>query len=59
MDELIFILENLLDVEDKMKKSDMQNALAELLIIKICSYRKEKYFKVAEDYASVAGDGAV
>ena len=42
MDELIFILENLLDVEDKMKKSDMQNALAELLIIKICSYRKEK-----------------
>ena len=23
------------------------------------SYRKEKYFKVAEDYASVAGDGAV
>lgn len=42
MDELIFILENLLDVEDKMKKSDMQNALAELLIIKICSYKKEK-----------------
>ena len=42
MDELIFILENLLDVEDKMKNSDMQNALAELLIIKICSYRKEK-----------------
>lgn len=42
MDELIFILENLLDVEDKLKKSDMQNALAELLIIKICSYRKEK-----------------
>ncbi|MCE3020212.1 DNA polymerase III subunit gamma/tau [Parvimonas micra] len=42
MDELIFILENLLDVEDKMKKSDMQNALTELLIIKICSYRKEK-----------------
>lgn len=42
MDELIFILENLLDVEDKMKKSDMQNALAELLVIKICSYRKEK-----------------
>ncbi|MEB3012269.1 DNA polymerase III subunit gamma/tau [Parvimonas sp. D2] len=42
MDELIFILENLLDVEDKMKKSDMQNALAELLIIKICSFKKEK-----------------
>lgn len=42
IDELIFILENLLDVEDKMKKSDMQNALAELLIIKICSYKKEK-----------------
>ena len=42
MDELIFILENLLDVEDKMKKSDMQHALAELLIIKICSYKKEK-----------------
>ncbi|WP_314558820.1 DNA polymerase III subunit gamma/tau [uncultured Parvimonas sp.] len=42
MDELIFILENLLDVEDKMKNSDMQNALAELLIIKICSYKKEK-----------------
>lgn len=40
--ELIFILENLLDVEDKMKKSDMQNALAELLIIKICSFKKEK-----------------
>ena len=43
IDELIFILENLLDVEDKMKKSDMQNALAELLIIKICSFKKEKY----------------
>ena len=42
MDELIFILENLLDVEDKMKKSDMQNALSELLIIKICSFKKEK-----------------
>lgn len=42
MDELIFILENLLDVEDKMKKSDMQNALAELLIIKICSFKIEK-----------------
>lgn len=42
MNELIFILENLLDVEDKMKKSDMQNALAELLIIKICSFKKEK-----------------
>lgn len=42
IDELIFILENLLDVEDKMKKSDMQNALAELLIIKICSFKKEK-----------------
>lgn len=42
MDELIFILENILDVEDKMKKSDMQNALAELLIIKICSFKKEK-----------------
>lgn len=42
MDELIFILENLLDVEDKMKKSDMQNALAELLIIKISSFKKEK-----------------
>ncbi|MBF1299814.1 MAG: DNA polymerase III subunit gamma/tau [Parvimonas sp.] len=42
MDELIFILENLLDIEDKMKKSDMQNALAELLIIKICSFKKEK-----------------
>ncbi|MFT4445421.1 DNA polymerase III subunit gamma/tau [Parvimonas sp. G1967] len=40
--ELIYILENLLDVEDKMKKSDMQNALAELLIIKICSFKKEK-----------------
>ena len=42
MDELIFILENLLDVEDKMKKSDMQNALAELLIIKICSFKRKK-----------------
>lgn len=42
MNELIFILENLLDVEDKMKKSDMQNALAELLIIKICSFKKKK-----------------
>lgn len=42
IDELIFILENLLDVEDKMKKSDMQNALAELLIIKICSFKIEK-----------------
>lgn len=42
MDELIFILENILDVEDKMKKSDMQNALAELLIIKICSFKRKK-----------------
>ena len=42
IDELIFILENLLDVEDKMKKSDMQNALAELLIIKICSFKRKK-----------------
>ena len=42
IEELIFILENLLETEDKMKKSDMQNALAELLIIKINSFKKEK-----------------
>lgn len=42
VEELIFILENLLSSEEKMKKSDMQNAIAELSIIKICAYIKQK-----------------
>lgn len=42
IEELVYILETLLSSEEKMKKSDMQNAIAELLIVKICSFRKEK-----------------
>lgn len=42
IEELVYILETLLEAIEKMKKSDMQNSIAEVLIIKICSFIDKK-----------------
>lgn len=42
IDELIFFLENLIETEGKLKRSDLQNAISELFLIKICNFKKEK-----------------
>lgn len=42
LDKLIYILDNLLDGLDSLKKSDMQNAISEVLIIKMCSFLKKE-----------------
>lgn len=42
IDKLIYILDNLLDSLDKLKKSDMQNAICEVLVIKLCSFVKKQ-----------------
>lgn len=42
IEELIFILDNLIESEEKLKRSDLQNAISELLIIKICNFKYKK-----------------
>lgn len=42
VEELIFILDNLIESEEKLKRSDLQNAISELLIIKICNFKYKK-----------------
>lgn len=42
VEELIFFLENLIETEGKLKRSDLQNAISELLIIKLCNFKREK-----------------
>lgn len=42
VEELIFFLENFIETEAKLKRSDLQNAISELLLIKLCNFKKEK-----------------